>query len=288
MRAINLMPPEDRGERRPTRTGSLAYVVLGGLVLALAGVTMVVMTGNSISEKQSEVSSLQQRQTELQSEISKVQSYSDLAALEQGRVETVKSLAQSRFDWSRALRELALVIPSDVWLTDLTGTVSPEVTLASGSGGSDLRSQASGPALTLNGCANGHDAVASFLDDLRDIDGVTRVAVSSSDKGSGSSGSSTGAASAASSGCSIRDFLVTFNIVVAFDPVAAPAAAPTDPSATAATATTSAATSTTTTGADGGVSGVQGQEQQTRDSISRQSTKAHNTVNAIVPGTVGG
>src|SRR3954466_13722808 len=99
MRAVNLIPPEARGERRPTRTGPLAYVVVGALALALAGVTAVVMTGNSISDKESQVASLEVRQAELQDQISRVQSYADLAALEQNRVDTVTSLAESRFDW---------------------------------------------------------------------------------------------------------------------------------------------------------------------------------------------
>jgi Tfp pilus assembly protein PilN len=246
-------------------------------------VTLTVMTGNSISDKKAEVSSLQQRQAELQAQISKVQSYADLAALEQNRVATVRSLAQSRFDWARVLRELALVIPNDVWLTNLTGTVSPEVTLASGSGGAtDLRSQAAGPALTVDGCANGHDAVASFLDVLRDIDGVTRVAVTSSDQNTTSGGATSGGTGSATSGCSVGDSLVTFNIVVAFDPVAAPAVTPAAPS------TDATVSATTTTGADGGVSGAQAQEQQARDSVQQQSAKAHNAVNAITPGAVGG
>src|SRR5947208_16321319 len=105
------MPPEDRGQRRPTRTGSLAYVVMGALVLALVGVTAVVMTTNSISDKKSQVANLEAQQANLQAEIAKVQSYADLASLEQNRVDTVTSLAESRFDWSRVLREPALVLP---------------------------------------------------------------------------------------------------------------------------------------------------------------------------------
>ena len=51
------------------------------------------------------------------------------------------SLAQSRFDWERVLRELAIVIPEDVWLTNLTATVSPEVQLddSGSSSSSELR-----------------------------------------------------------------------------------------------------------------------------------------------------
>ncbi len=48
------------------------------------------------------------------------------------RVETVTSLAQSRFDWERVMRELSLVLPGTVWLTNVTGTVAPTVTVPNG------------------------------------------------------------------------------------------------------------------------------------------------------------
>ena len=37
------------------------------------------------------------------------------------------SLADSRFDWERVMRELSLILPDDVWLTNLTGKASPAV-----------------------------------------------------------------------------------------------------------------------------------------------------------------
>jgi Tfp pilus assembly protein PilN len=272
MRAVNLIPPESRGERKPARTGGLPYVVLAGLALALAGATIVVMTGNTINDKKAEVATLQARQTQLQGEIARVQSYADLATLEQTRVATVTSLAQSRFDWPRTLRELALLIPNDVWLTDLEGTVSPGVSVggASGGGGSSLREQVLGPALTMDGCASSHDAVAGFLDVLRDMDGVTRVAVTNSDRG-GSSSSSGGSTAS----CAVRDFITQFSIIVAFDPVAVPVATPAPTSGIAAA------------GGDDTVAQGQAQEQQARDSSSKASTRAHDAVSAIVPGTVG-
>ena len=53
MRPVNLIPPEDRrGEHAPLRTGPLAYIVLGALVLVLVGVTALVLTDNQIAERQ--------------------------------------------------------------------------------------------------------------------------------------------------------------------------------------------------------------------------------------------
>ena len=50
------------------------------------------------------------------------------------------------------MRELSLVIPSDVWLVELTGTVAPGVTVAEGTE-INARQTVAGPALSLIGCA---------------------------------------------------------------------------------------------------------------------------------------
>jgi hypothetical protein len=102
-------------------------------------------------------------------------------------VATVQSLADSRFDWERVLRELALVIPDDVSLVDLnasSGAASAATGGEEGSeGGSTLSGGVAGPSLSLNGCAAGHAGVAGFITALEDIDGATRVGVQSSTMG---------------------------------------------------------------------------------------------------------
>ena len=40
------------------------------------------------------------------------------------RIQTVKDLASSRFDWEQALRDISRAIPADVTLTSLNGSIS--------------------------------------------------------------------------------------------------------------------------------------------------------------------
>ena len=94
------------------------------------------------------------------------------------------SLADSRFDWERVMRELSLVLPGDVWLVGLDATATPSTSVGSSGGGSSgagLRGAVQGPALELSGCAAGQESVAGFVTALKDIDGVTRVGVESSE-----------------------------------------------------------------------------------------------------------
>ena len=252
MRPVNLIPPEARrGEKAPTRTGALSYVIVAVLAVGLLGVTGIVLTNNQISDRQAEKSSIEGQLAEAQAEARRVSSFASFASLQQAREQTVTTLAESRFDWERVLRELAIVIPEDVWLTHLTATVSPEVQLddsgsSSNSSVSGLDS-VQGPALQMAGCGDGHEAVARFLAALRDIDGVTRVSVLSSDRPDPSTAAAGSSAGAGSGECATRDFISTFGIVAAFDAVQVsastevPATPPATPEPTEPDSTTSAA-----------------------------------------------
>lgn len=221
MRPVNLIPAEQRrGENAPLRSGPLAYILVGALVAVLAGVTTLVLTDNQIAEREAEVATLESEDAAAIARVVKFASYTQFRSLSEQRVATVASLADSRFDWERVMRELSLVLPADAWLTSLTASAAPGV--GGGGGGSGLRASAPGPALELSGCATGQDAVAGFVTALKDIDGVTRVGVQSSElPDKGSSGGGGGGSSGDE--CRTREFIAKFEIVVAFDAAPVPA-----------------------------------------------------------------
>lgn len=254
MRPVNLIPAEDRhGQHSPLRSGPLAYVVIGALVALLAGVTALVLTGNQIAAQKDEVVQLKREDAAETARAQRLSSYSQFASLREQRVATVTSLADSRFDWERVMRELSLVLPSNVWLITLnaTATSGSSVDGASGGGssGAGLRAAVPGPALELSGCASGQDAVAGFVSILKDIDGVTRVGVQSSElseqESTGAAASSEGGGGGGGEDCRTRDFIAKFDLVVAFDAAPVPvtgateAEAPVAPPAEAEATTTS-------------------------------------------------
>ena len=142
------------------------------------------------------------------------------------RVATVNSLADSRFDWERVMRELSLVLPSDVWLVGLTATAAPGVSVRGGGGGDSggMRAAVPGPALELAGCGKGQEAVAGFVTALEDIDGVTRVGVQASELPEEKKGGEEGGGGSDDGGdeCRTRKFIAKFEIVVAFDAAPVP------------------------------------------------------------------
>lgn len=222
MRAINLIPPEQRrGQNAPLRAGPLAYVVLAALVVVLAGVTALVLAGNEVSDREAELARVESEDAAEAAKAERLSAYTRFRDLSEQRTATVQSLADSRFDWERVMRELSLILPGDVWLVELTATASPDVSVEGGGSGGDLRASVPGPALELIGCADGQDAVAGFVTALKDIDGVTRVGVQSSELGEDEdSGAAVGTGAASSEGgedCQTRNFIAKFEIVVAFD-----------------------------------------------------------------------
>jgi Tfp pilus assembly protein PilN len=232
MRPVNLIPSDERrGDSAPMRTGNLIYVLLGGLAVLVLGVVVLALTSKQISDRESQKASLGQ---ELQRETARANSlaaFTNFRAVQEQRSATVNSLAQSRFDWQRVLHELALVLPSDVHVSTLTGSVSPEAQVEGG-GNSSLRADIAGPALEISGCAPGQDAVAGFVSTLEDIDGVTRVGLDSSqiDSESSSSGATSSAGTGGSTQCVAGPRTANFSIVVAFDAVPTPGTATTAPS----------------------------------------------------------
>ena len=232
MRPVNLIPQEDRrGEQAPLRAGPLAYLTIGVLVAVLAGVSALVLTGNQISEREDELATVKSEDAAEAVKASRLAAYSQFRELSELRVATVQSLADSRFDWERVMRELSLILPDDAWLIDLAATAVPGVEIEGGGGGSgDLRSAAPGPALELTGCAAGQESVARFVTSLKDIEGVTRVGVKSSElpeKTSGAGVSSNGDAGSGGSpeDCRTRSFIAKFAIVVTFDAAPVPVTA---------------------------------------------------------------
>jgi Tfp pilus assembly protein PilN len=282
VRPVNLIPPEKRrGDRAPSRTGVLPYVIVAALAIAVVLVTFMTMTGKQISDREAEVASLQAQEQAATARADALRPYAEFASLSQARDATVTSLAQSRFDWERVLRELARVIPGDIWLTGATGTVNPTVQLQ-GATVVEGRDTVAGPALELVGCGANQRAVAGFLAALRDIDGVTRVGIASSERSAGDTALDSGTGDT-SSDCRTRPAIARFEVVVAFDAVPAPAvpgAAPVpgttpDPAATGATATT--------TPAEPSNQSATPEQQQARDSAAEQTGEASNAAN-VLPG----
>jgi Tfp pilus assembly protein PilN len=237
MKAVNLLP---EGARRAAKAGSgtASYIVLGVLGVVLLLVAAITLTGKQVADKEAELERTRTEATVAEARAGKLTQYTAFADLREKRVQTVTSLARSRFDWSQTLHEVSRTIPAGTSLLSLKGTVQPGVTVE---GDSDpLRSALPVPAIELRGCTRTQSAVATMMASMRRIEGVQRVSLSSSEKSDSSS----------SDGACAAD-LPAFSMTVFFNAVTAPAASGTGATGAAATGATAPAAATGAAGSAG-------------------------------------
>lgn len=213
MRAVNLIPPDQRrASGAAGRSGGAAYAVLGVLALLVAAVGALTLVDNQIADRRAQVERLQAQTAQVQARVDALATYKRFAELAQQRVATVDGLVAGRFDWSHALREVARVVPGNVTLDRLTGTAGAGPTPAATPGAA-----ANAPSITLVGCTSSQAEVARMMARLRALDGVERVALTSSAKGEGSGGAGGGSGGDCRRGSSQRP---QFSVTTLFRPTA--------------------------------------------------------------------
>jgi Tfp pilus assembly protein PilN len=237
MKAVNLIPVEERrgGGGAAGKSGGAAYILLGLLGMLVIMAAAYTLAGKSVSDRKADLERTRAEATAVQSKADELAPYARFSALREQRVQTVQSLAGSRFDWSKSMHEVARVVPSNVWLTSMTGTVAPGVQLegAAGSSGS-LRSALPVPAVEIVGCTTSQRNVSRVISRMRLVKGVQRVSLGSAEKADAAGGGGGGGGTDCRNGSASYP---QFNLVVFFDaPASAATASATTPGATPAPA----------------------------------------------------
>jgi Tfp pilus assembly protein PilN len=196
MKAVNLIPTEQRRVQATGKQSGSAYVVVGALVALLALVGAYVMTTNSATDRQNKAAVAKAEADKLEAEVAQQGAYTNFADIKKTRLASVVGVATTRFDWERLMRELSRVMPAGSWLqsTDasLTGDVGAEATTSST--GAPVAPM---PKANLVGCTPDQQDVARMMVRMRQIHRVTDVQLNNSstelgeasDAGTGSCGS---------------------------------------------------------------------------------------------------
>jgi Tfp pilus assembly protein PilN len=198
-------------------------MVVALLAIVLLAVVAYVMQSNKVTNAQADIATAQQKTAEARAKTQQLGPFGNFAQVKQQRVASVRQLAEGRFDWERATRELAHVLPDGVWLRDFDASVT-------GSAGSTGGENAwTGPSIKLHGCAQKQPQVAMMLVRLREMQGVHDVQLTDSTRGpdpqSGESASGpTGSTGSDDCGTKHQRGNYEFNAVVEFDAPEAPAA----------------------------------------------------------------
>jgi type IV pilus assembly protein PilM len=215
----------------------VAQVTCAMVTLLAAVVVYFVIVSNQVSSGRERVDALAGALTRAERQAAALKPYHDFASATIARRETVATVAGTRFNWDRTLRQLAKAGPNGVWLTSAKGTLTSTTQVDGGDTDGDtsgLRSMLSAPALELAGCSTRQRSVPAYMDRLYGLTGVTDVGFSSSES-LGKSGSGLACGEGAKG--------VRFSLVAYFEPSPAQvAAAAASTTATAAATTPAAAT----------------------------------------------
>jgi Tfp pilus assembly protein PilN len=260
VRPVNLIPLDQRkGAARASGSDTRPvgiYALFGGLAVALLCVLSLVLTTNKINSKTDELSKVQSQEQGAKQVADALRPYGQFAQVQQARQVEISSLAATRFDWERALHQLSLAIPGNVWLLNLSGTLSPAIDVADAGGGavSSVRQKTEAPAFAITGCTYSQHAVARMMTRMQNLDDVTDVQLAKSARKADSSTGAAGAAGAAqpaassaattdSQDCAGGSRITKFDMLIVFG--AAPSASPGAAAGGSATSGGSAPSSTT-------------------------------------------
>jgi Tfp pilus assembly protein PilN len=225
MRAVNLIPTEQRsGGAVGARSEGAAFAVLA-LLAGLAVLTFMYGSAHhQVSNRHAEAAALTDQAAQYQAQATQLASYTSFVALREQRLEAISQLVGSRFDWAGAMGELSRVLPSNVSLNSIQGTVGSTTGSATTSKAPSTSTSATAatpvssatppgtvPNFTLTGCAASQSVVAQTLVRLRLVSGVSNVTLQSSTKSS-SGGSGSGSCPA---GAPLFSATVSFNALPA-------------------------------------------------------------------------
>jgi len=258
MTAVNLIPHDQRSGRFSLSATPATLALFSALAAALVAALLYVSAANKVAARRSELAKVTAGAAAWKTVASALAQYVSVSQQRVQRLAAVRQLAAARFPWPRVLGQFAHLLPSDVALTSLTAsTTANGATTTSGgttasTSPSSSSSSSSPPAFQLSGCAASQSAVAQTMQQLRNLDGGSDVALSSSSAGSSGTGTSVSASSASSTGAGGGcGYPVTFQMSVTITGGSNAAGATSSPATTTTSSPSPTATgsSTTTTAA---------------------------------------
>ncbi|MDO9356812.1 MAG: PilN domain-containing protein [Solirubrobacteraceae bacterium] len=217
MRAINLVPADSRpGRVNGGKSGGAVYGLFGLLIVLIAAASVFAMAKRDEARANSELAAVQQSTDAYKTAATQYASFEQAAKQADERINTVRSLAQARFDWAGAMRDLSRLVPNTTRISALSASVSNGASSAGGGSGSALRSALPVPAIAMQGCTMSQNSVALLINQLQAMRRVTNVTLESSKKAEDKKASATSDSPTALPDTECDTY--TFELVVFFAP----------------------------------------------------------------------
>jgi Tfp pilus assembly protein PilN len=181
MKAVNLVPSEQRRARPTGEHSGGAYVAVGVLGALLVMALLYVLTANQVNNNTSKAEAARQQADALEAQAKQLGSFTNFASVKEQRLASVITTAQTRFDWERLMREVSRVMPEDSWLQSADAKVIGDAETTTSSATTSSAAPA-GPEATLTGCTPKQADVARLLVRLRQMYRVSDVTLNESSR----------------------------------------------------------------------------------------------------------
>ena len=169
MRAVNLLPRDEAPKSFAAKRGVVFGGVFGAALATAVIASMMISAGGAASSKQEELDAIRAQIAAIPTVPVVDTSEEDALAAEKGaRVGALSAALSGRLAWDRVLRQVSLVLPEDVWLTNLAA-ISPSATVEAAAAG-----------FTLTGATYSQSGVARFLSRLSLVPDLQNVRLQSS------------------------------------------------------------------------------------------------------------
>lgn len=177
---INLLPPEITQKRKDEQRWR--WIVIASIVVAVVFAGVFLLLQLQVSMKQGEVASVKQQAAVLEQQAQRFQIFQVKQADLANRRTVVANALAGRVDWSRLLSEVALVQPSDIYLTQL-GVTQPVMGVA-GVAATPGQLTMAGRALDVSNDVPdlGYKSIAKLLSRLTDLEQLDAVWLTDSAK----------------------------------------------------------------------------------------------------------
>ena len=176
MKRIDLLPPEQRVKASRERGLLWAILILVAIVVALGMVYM--WEKGQVDDKQAELDGLTAQVAAEQQKALALAPYAAIQTTRTAMTATAQGIYYSRVPWSTILQEISLVIPDNVRLQSLTGTVP--ATMLPGTAAPAAPGAAGSTDVTFSGTTYTHKDVAEFMTRLGLIPQLSNVQLASS------------------------------------------------------------------------------------------------------------
>ena len=118
MRRMDLLPAAYVERRRAKR--NISFVLLAGGIVLLLLVAWYFVLRSQVSSAREELATIEQTNAGLQAQIDALQRFADLDLEVQTKRTSLQTVFAGDLDWPALLTEVAMVVPGEVWLENLT------------------------------------------------------------------------------------------------------------------------------------------------------------------------